>query len=81
MKEIRILLSTSPLGRAVGRGGEEIATGREKERRRLTFMAAGMSSSREFTYSERAKEKRGRKGERKQFNGRRARTHIATRRF
>lgn len=63
LKEIRILLSTSPLGRAEGRRGEEIATGREKERRRLTFMAAGMSSSREFTYSERAKEKRERERE------------------
>jgi len=32
------------------KGGENSAV-REKERRRLTFMAAGMSTSREFTYS------------------------------
>lgn len=31
--------------------GCENSAVREKERRRLTFMAAGMSSSREFTYS------------------------------
>jgi len=47
-KEIRISLSAS----SNSGGGRENSAVREKERRRLTFMAAGMSSSREFTYSE-----------------------------
>lgn len=48
LKEIRISLSAS----SNSGGGRENSAVREKERRRLTFMAAGMSSSREFTYSE-----------------------------
>lgn len=50
-KEIRISLSASS-NSDEGEGTRENSAVREKERRRLTFMAAGMSSSREFTYSE-----------------------------
>lgn len=40
----------APLGRMRVKGREDSAM-REKERRRLTFIAAGISSSCEFTYS------------------------------
>lgn len=52
LKGIRISLSASLLGRARAEDEEcENSDVREKERWRLTFIAAGMSSSREFTYN------------------------------